>query len=471
MKWLLDFLKGTWLKHSLHPILVHVPMAMWPGALVLLLVSNIATPGISALADGQAEIAWSAVTEIASGGGRRGPWQQNESKYDYVDDPTIALDAEGAAALAWVDQRQKDVMFQVYDRNGKPRLNEPVNVSRSPTVFSWLPRVVLSPKHLNEVFILWQEIVFSGGSHGGEIFFARSRDGGASFNAPINLSNSTNGDGKGRINKDSWHNGSLDLVICPDGTLYAAWTEYDGPLWFSRSSDGGESFSKPMRIAGGGEAKPARGPALAVGSENSLYLAWTVGEEDSADIRVAKSTDKGRTFGEPAIVAQTKGYSDAPKLAVDHKGTVHVVYGESSGESFGSSHVCYARSHDGARTFEPGREISRPHPPSIEGAAFPALGLDEQDNVYVLWEVYPNRREHSRGLAISYSRDGGETFSAPAIVPDSSDPAGGWNGSHQGLLMRKLAVNGAGAVAVVNSSLKHGEKSRVWLMRGLLGGR
>jgi hypothetical protein len=81
-------------------------------------------------------------------------------------------------------------LFQIYDRNGKPRLNEPVNVSRSPTVFSWLPRVVLSPKHLNEVFILWQEIVFSGGSHGGEVFFARSRDGGASFNAPINLSNS-----------------------------------------------------------------------------------------------------------------------------------------------------------------------------------------------------------------------------------------------------------------------------------------
>jgi len=34
MKWLLDFLKGMWLRHSLHPILVHVPMAMSPGALI-----------------------------------------------------------------------------------------------------------------------------------------------------------------------------------------------------------------------------------------------------------------------------------------------------------------------------------------------------------------------------------------------------------------------------------------------------
>jgi len=40
MKWLLDFLKGTWLGHPLHPILVHVPMAMWPGALIFDLLSR-----------------------------------------------------------------------------------------------------------------------------------------------------------------------------------------------------------------------------------------------------------------------------------------------------------------------------------------------------------------------------------------------------------------------------------------------
>jgi hypothetical protein len=33
MKWLLDVLRGTWLGHPLHPILAHIPMAMWPSAL------------------------------------------------------------------------------------------------------------------------------------------------------------------------------------------------------------------------------------------------------------------------------------------------------------------------------------------------------------------------------------------------------------------------------------------------------
>lgn len=422
----------------------------------------------AASANAQAAITWDARVEIASGGGYRGAWRQNESEYDYVDDSTVALDAEGNAVVAWVDQQRKDVFFQVYARDAKARFKTPANVSRTPKVFSWLPRLVLSPLHPKDIYVLWQEIVFSGGSHGGEIFFAQSRDGGATFREPLNLSNSINGDGKGRTSKESWHNGSLDLAIAPKGTLYAAWTEYDGPLWFSRSHDRGETFSKPMRVAGGGKAKPARAPALAVGSNSSVYLAWTVGEENGADIRVAKSEDEGQTFAEPTIAEKTEGYSDAPKIAVDSNGIVHVVHAESSGGPLDRCHVRYAQSRDGGRTFEPGREISRPNPQTIESASFPALTLDEQDNIYVLWEMYPNQGQHPRGLAISYSGDGGEKFRTPAIVPGSIDPAGGWNGSNQGLLMRKLAANGLGGLAVVNSSLKQGEKSRVWLIRGQL---
>src|SRR5437773_3986911 len=40
MNRLLNFLKGKWLGHPLHPILVHVPMAMWPGAFIFDLLSQ-----------------------------------------------------------------------------------------------------------------------------------------------------------------------------------------------------------------------------------------------------------------------------------------------------------------------------------------------------------------------------------------------------------------------------------------------
>lgn len=418
------------------------------------------------MASNPAPLEWHESTNIASGSGVRGPWKQNESRYNYVDDPTVAIDERGEIVVAWVDQARKDVFVQRFSPDGKKLMHVPVNVSRSEATFSWLPRIVIARDAPDRVFILWQEIIFSGGSHGGDILFARSEDGGTTFSKPINLSNSVGGDGKGRINRDVWHNGSLDLAASADGALYAAWTEYDGPLWFSRSLDGGESFSRPRQIVGGKGAKPARGPALATGEGRTVYLAWTNGEEDSADIRVARSDDGGITFGEPRVVSASEEYSDAPKLAVDPGGTLHLVYAESSGDAFDRYHVRYTRSTDKARTFESSREISQPTPENVESSAFPAISIDGRGNLYVVWELFRDPQESPRGLGMAVSLDHGKSFTQPAVVPGSRDPAGGLNGSHQGLLMDKMDVSRSGTVAIVNSSLQQGKHSRVWLMRG-----
>jgi hypothetical protein len=429
---------------------------------------------IAAPAPGQAEapgVTWSERIEVASGGGYRGPWRMNESEYDYVDDPTVAIDEEGFIGVAWADQAGHDIFFQSYGPDGQTRFRAPVNVSRSPRIFSWLPRMVIAPGNGHAVYLLWQEIVFSGGTHGGEIFFARSKDGGQSFDEPLNLSNSIAGDGKGRLTPRYWHNGSLDLARGPEGALYAAWTEYEGNLWFSRSTDGGESFSEPLRVAGVRDGGPARGPSLAAGAQGTVYLAWTLGEDGSADIRFAESLDRGRSFGAPRIVFDSNGHADAPKIAVDAEGSVHLVYAESPAGPFERYHVRYARLKHGRGRFEAPREISRPQSERFDSLGFPALSLDGEGHVYVLWELFPRRDRYPLGLGFTRSSDGGETFSAPSIVPGSVDFAHGVNGSQQGFLMRKLAVNGAGALAVVNSSFKKTQASRIWLFRGKASGR
>lgn len=423
---------------------------------------------LGALANTDPPIAWLGTIEIAKGRGERGPWQQSESRYDFVDDPSVAINERGEVAVAWVDQAAKAVLFQRFSAGGKKQLDRPTNVSRLPHTFSWLPRVAFSPGAPDQVLVLWQEIIFSGGSHGGDILFARSDDGGKSFSAPANLSSSVGGDGKGRINRDVWHNGSLDLVAGIGGTVYAAWTEYEGALWFSRSVDGGRKFSPPQRIAAG--RYPARAPSLALGPDRTVYLAWTNGEDDSADIHLAKSTDGGSSFSPPQRLAPSKNYSDAPKLAVGPGDVLHLVYAESSGGPFARYRVRYTRSTDGGRTFENPREISSPMPGAFVSAAFPALSVDARGRVYVLWELYGTEHQGPRGLGVAVSLDSGKSFSSPGLVPDSADTAGGFNGSSQGLLMRKLAVNANGALAIVNSSLKQGSHSRVWLVRGEIGG-
>lgn len=372
-------------------------------------------------------LAWQAPVDIATGGGTKGPWQQNDSTYDFVDDASVALGPDGTPYVVWVDHRDKDVHFR------------DVNVSRSPSTFSWLPRIAVDGK---DVYVSWQEIIFSpGGSHGGEILFARSTDGGATFEAPVNLSNSVEGDGKGRITAEIWHNGSLDLAV-GRGAIHAAWTSYDGGLYAASSRDG-LTWTAPKQVAGTRE-KPARAPSLAIG--DAVYLAWTYGEDMRADIHVA------RDFGAPVVVAKTATYSDAPKLAVDDRGTLHVAYAETSGDAFATSRVMYARSTDGT-TFTKPRAIG-------DEGSFPSLAVDER-RVVIAYELGSAASARTaRGLGIAMSPD----FRA-RVIPGSADEAP--NGSQQGRLQQKLAVRG-GAIAIVNSALRAGTSSRVWMVRGHL---
>ena len=431
---------------------------------VLLAAALHVMPGLSRAAS--LPVTFTEPIEVAHGEAFRGPWRMNESVWHFVDDPTVAITDQGNVGVAWVDHARKDIFFQVYAPDGRPRFAEPVNISRSHRIFSWLPRVIMTCGDPEEVHVLWQEIIFSGGTHGGEILFARSVDGGKTFSEPLNLSNTPAGAGKGRLFANFWFNGSLDLARSSDGILYAAWTEYEGALRFSRSTDGGRSFSAPALIAGGPGELPGRGPSLAVGPGGNVHLVWTVGEKMDADIHYTVSTDQGRTFEKPRTIVESEGYSDAPKIAVDAKGIIHLVYAEGPSGPLEPYHVRYARSKEGEGTFLEPVEISSDHSRIFQSVGFPYPDLDGQGNLYVLWELFQEEEYFPIGLGLTYSGSGGKTFALPVIVPGGPDPGRGFSGSQQGLFMKKLAVNMGGEMAVVNSTFEQDESSRILLIRG-----
>ena len=68
-----------------------------------------------------------------------------------------------------------------------------------------------------------------------------------------------------------------------------------------------------------------------------------------------------------------------------------------------------------------------------------------------MWELI--RGLNPYGLAIAVS-DNGLQFSVPQLIPGSADPAGGFNGSTQGLLLSKMAVRADGEIAVGNSTVR-----------------
>lgn len=410
----------------------------------------------------QAAVTWGEVVELARGEAHRGPWRMNRSDFRYVDAPSVDRDDRGRIALVWVDQARKDVFFQMRTGDGTSSPADPVNVSRSSDTFSWLPRVALDPDDPEVVHVLWQEIVFSGGSHGGEIFYARSTDGGRSFSQPANLSRSPAGAGKGRLNEREWHNGSLDLALGPGGDVYVAWTEYEGPLWLRRSEDRGESFQEAVRVGGDERRAPARGPSLAAGPDGTVHLAWTVGEDARADIHLATSTDGGRSFSGPHRPVPTRGHADAPKVAVDGDGVVHLAFGDRPRGPNRTSRILYARSFDGGGSFDEAREVSNP---DRGGAAFPHLAA-AGGRVHLAWKSFPRPDRRPEGLYYTASGDGGESFSPPTLVPGSGNEDRGFSGGLEGLLMSKLAADSRGEIALVSSTFDPGRESRVRLVPG-----
>lgn len=411
--------------------------------------------------EGASDIRWQAPRTLATGEAWQGPWRMNESDFRYVDDPSVAIAADGTVAITWVDQANKAVMLAVFEADGAARFEQgPVTVSRSPDVFSWLPRVVFGAD--DAIHLLWQEILFTGGSHGGEILFARSDDGGHRFEEPINLSRSTAGAGKGRLSASYWHNGSLDLIRSPDGTLYAAWTEYEGGLWLARSDDAGRSFATPVEIVPSGSEAPARGPTLAVTGEGSVLLAWTVGEDPAADIHLARSTDGGRSFGEARPVQSSAGHADAPALAVAGNGRVHLAWGYRDAEAPQQGRIVLAYSDDDGRSFSgPTRLAQGEGLP--RGAAFPSMAAGE-NSVHMIAERVREAGRGFAGLAHAWSADG-QDFSALQVVSGSTDtPSGG----RQGLLMRKLALHPDGRILAVHSQFDDGRDSAVLLFEGVV---
>jgi len=103
---------------------------------------------------------------------------------------------------------------------------------------------------------------------------------------------------------------AVDQTAGPNsGNVYVAWSQYTGlagnnAVLVSRSTDHGLTFSLPVRVA---EALGTASFAdLAVGPDGAVYVTfidYPSSSNPSTEIRLAKSTDGGQTFGPPVTVA------------------------------------------------------------------------------------------------------------------------------------------------------------------------
>jgi hypothetical protein len=163
------------------------------------------------------------------------------------------------------------------------------------------------------------------------------------------------------------------IDVMPDGALVASLLVIEAryavssePVTFEivsvRSTDGGETWSSPVRIGetlstqpedpdgrGGLRALPVI--ATAGARDGTLYVAWNViRSTEGSEIRLSRSSDGGRSWSEPAIVASPAGQAFLPAVVVDERGTVGVLWDDTRNDRRGdepfTTDVWFAHSHD-----------------------------------------------------------------------------------------------------------------------------
>lgn len=156
-----------------------------------------------------------------------------------------------------------------------------------------------------------------------------------------------------------------------DGRLWLAWVE-GAHILVSHSADQGLTFAPAVRVTGDAETIDANSesrPKLAFNEAGDVLLSWTRSGRApfTGDIRFSRSADGGQTFTAPVTInddgMETGHRFDA--LHVSPAGQIYLAWIDkrdgdravAAGQAYAGAALYYAVSADGGRTFQPNRKI------------------------------------------------------------------------------------------------------------------
>ncbi len=325
---------------------------------------------------------------------------------------------------AWYDVRRgnADVYITRSTDGGKTfGTNHRVNDDRA-TAVQYKPSIGVDRDGV--LYVVWRD----GRNGNADIFFAKSTDGGESFSKNIRLN-----DDRGVA-----YQGNPAIAVDPSGTLYVVWSDNrDGndDIYFTISHDKGESFAPNFRLNDDRQKAPQSHPTIALGPKGELYVAWEDYRNQQSDIYFTRSTDGGKSFSTNIRINDDGGNAPqiSPSITVAGLGVVLLAWADfrngsvtlppptpATGEQYrwelarqGNGDIYVARSSDGGATFSANRRINDDNGSAPQ--AFPSLTANEQGRVTLAWEDY---REGRAQIYMVKSADAGVAFTSNFKVND-----------------------------------------------------
>lgn len=247
-----------------------------------------------------------------------------------------------------------------------------------------------------------------------DVFYRHSTDGGQSWSAPINLSNSFAGSVKPQVRVGS------------GGNIYVTWEEgedwymhkgYPVASMYVHSPDGGNTWAEPVTFS-----HPLGAPqqvTLGVSGESDLIVVWRLSEKDAFYYQL--STDNGATWSEPkpipGVIAKpwAQFSLDAYDAATDSAGHIHLlVLGRLSSQEkyLGLIHLVW----NGSEWSSSNRIYASSDPPE-----WPRIDVGAGNQIYATWftrdERHINDSERGRYKIWVSSYQASAPSQTPAPLP------------------------------------------------------
>jgi hypothetical protein len=231
------------------------------------------------------------------------------------------------------------------------------------------------------------------------------------------------------------------------GNVYVGWTEFTltkSVILFSRSTDGGVTWSQPSEISTH-EGLPrddtgaVEGFTGAVGADGTLYAAWA----DGSEIAFATSSDGGQSFSSSRAILKTAPSYFALRNVFRANGFPQIGIDPRSNRLFvswadyrnGDLDVFCSTSSDGGVEWS---EAVRVNTDALHNGAdqfFQWMAVDPVDGSANL--VFCDRRADPENRKVNFvlarSADGGRTFLNYAWTSKPFDPEGGFIGDYSGI--------------------------------------
>ncbi|MEX0597524.1 MAG: sialidase family protein [Candidatus Paceibacterota bacterium] len=299
------------------------------------------------------------------------PWLATWANYVYLvwNDGGKAATIElpnGETRIVDVQTGDEEIIFGHSKDDGQTF--EFKNISNTPSKISWNPRIRVDESN---VYVVWNEM----GVNASAIFFSSSNDNGNSFSDPVNVSNNPRE--------------SLDAGIAVNkNKIYLVWNQktFDSSdIYFSKSNDNGNKFSEPINLSKSKNVSQIiRDTQIAI-SGDKIFVVWYDITEYGSDVFFTRSVDGGLTFSIPINLSQTNARSELPQIAANNE-KVYVVWQDFSQ---GNGEIFLRESTDAGATFGSIRNLSNNEKESNIFILGPQI-FQANNEVYTVWEDQMN---------------------------------------------------------------------------------